>query len=63
MDYEVTESKCAFPGQAFINKPAKIYCAQPGSALCQAWEQGFRLGEGTLSALEEFGGWEDNLYL
>lgn len=24
MDYEVTKSKCASPGQAFINKPAKI---------------------------------------
>lgn len=63
MDYEVTETKCAFPGQAFINKLAKIYCAQPGSALCQAWERESRLRSGTLSAPEEFSGWEDNLYL
>lgn len=40
MDYEVSESKCAFPGRAFIHKPAKIYWARPGSTLCQAWGQG-----------------------
>lgn len=56
MDYEVTETKCAFPGQAFINKLAKIYCAQPGSALYQAWEGESRLRSGTLSAPEEFSG-------
>lgn len=63
MDYEVSESKCAFPGQAFINKPAKIYWAWPDSALCQAWGWGSGLGEGTVSALEEFSGWEDSLCL
>lgn len=55
MDYEVSESKCAFPGQAFINKPANTDWVQSGSALCQAWGQGSRLGEGTVSTLEEFG--------
>lgn len=63
MDYEVSESKCTFPGQAFIYKPAKIYWAWPGSALCQACGRGSRLGGGTVSALEEFSGWEDSLYL
>lgn len=28
MDYEVSESECAFPGQAFINKPERPYGAQ-----------------------------------
>lgn len=62
MDYEVSESKCAFPGQAFINKPAKMYWAWPDSAL-SGLGVGVQLGEGTVSALEEFSGWEDSLCL